>query len=555
MAAGAGTLCGMSRVVHRPRSGAGSAAERLSPLHMGAVRDLLPAALAAGMVLLLGIPTLILPLYSDQALFAIAGKTVASGGFPYVDAWDVKPPGVYLVYALAVQGPFGIDGNVRAFDLVWTALTAAVLAELGRRWWSARAGILAGLFFGVVWSTAAPWLHSAQPDSLCALPVVLALLLYEASTGRKLWLVAAGVLLGFAFQMRFTVALLIPFFPLVDMLGRDSGRARLWLHRMVWLGIGFAAVQAVLAVYLAAGGALGEYIATMRYAAGYARKGGPYNPPDGPSLGSYLWALRLAFWNWGFPRLVLVGPAVAGGFIGALVLRERRVMQLGIFAVLIYAGIAMQAKFFWYHYGVIVPVLALVAGWAWDRLIAQLCHVWPAAVAWGAAGLMAAVLLLASTDVFDSGWDYWRGSLAAYRDSEARQRYFQEYSLPAHHVADHVRARSEPGDTIYVWGFKPAIYLLAERKSASRFLQSFPLMSDWAPPRWQREFLRELEQRRPVYFIVERGGAGNWVVGHDIDKVDYIARLPDLQQWLDTGYEQEVEIEGYILYRRRAAAP
>lgn len=176
----------------------------------------LPAVLAAAAVVILGLPTLILPLHLDQALFAMVGRAVARGGMPYVDAWDFKQPSLYLVYAAAIHGPFGLMRNVRVFDLAWTAVSAALLAELGRRWWNGRAGLIAGLTFALAWSTATPWWQSAQPDSLVVLPLVLSLLLYESAHGRRGPLIAAGVVLGFAFQVRFNIALFIPFYPLVE---------------------------------------------------------------------------------------------------------------------------------------------------------------------------------------------------------------------------------------------------------------------------------------------------------------------------------------------------
>ncbi|MGH2585598.1 MAG: hypothetical protein ACRDJE_11850, partial [Dehalococcoidia bacterium] len=50
-----------------------------------------PSLGAAAVVLAVGLPTLILPFWSDSAIFATVGKAIADGGFPYVDAWDQKP--------------------------------------------------------------------------------------------------------------------------------------------------------------------------------------------------------------------------------------------------------------------------------------------------------------------------------------------------------------------------------------------------------------------------------------------------------------------------------
>src|SRR5882724_9164740 len=43
----------------------------------------------------------------DQGIYATVAATMLRGGMPYRDAWDFKPPGIYVIYALAraVFGP------------------------------------------------------------------------------------------------------------------------------------------------------------------------------------------------------------------------------------------------------------------------------------------------------------------------------------------------------------------------------------------------------------------------------------------------------------------
>src|SRR5690242_12105898 len=60
----------------------------------------LPIFLAPALVLAVLAPTLLYPYGRDQAVFACAGSLIARGGMPYRDIWEVKPPGIYLLYAL-----------------------------------------------------------------------------------------------------------------------------------------------------------------------------------------------------------------------------------------------------------------------------------------------------------------------------------------------------------------------------------------------------------------------------------------------------------------------
>ncbi len=501
---------------------------------------------------MLGLPTLVMPLHPDQASFAMVGRVVSTGGFPYRDVWDLKAPGMYFLYALAVHGPFELARNVRLFNLGWTALSAALIVELGRRWWNWRSALIAALLYALIWSTDTPFWESGQPDSLAVLPIVLALLLYEAAHGRRALVFAAGLALGFVIDLRFTAALLVPAVPVVEAAAAGRAWPRVWLGRALMLGAGIAAVLALQAAYLLAGHALGEFVAAMRWGAGYTRLGGPWNPPGGPTLMAYAAVLRQDFWGWATPRLALTLPALASLAAGAFVLRDRRIAQLLAFVLLSYAGVAAQMKFFTYHYGYIIVFLALAAGWGLERALASRAgsHMRLPALA---TALAFAALMLSSGEVWDNGVAQWRAYLAyerrpAQRDGAllATPGYIAEQQ-----VAGYIRARTSPADSMYVWGFDPMLYLLAGRAPANRFLFPYPMMSAWAPRRWQDELVDDLRARRPAYIVLLREYPEYWIVGHEIGDVEFIERYPALQQFLDQDYQPETEIADRILYRRR----
>jgi hypothetical protein len=509
------------------------------------------------LVLVVGLPTLILPFWPDQAIFSMIGKSIGEGGFPYVDAWDQKPPSIYFIYTIAIRGPLGVMQNVRVFDLAWTAATVLVLVELGRRWWDLRAGVIAGLGFGVVYFTmSSGWARLAQPDSFIGLPLALALLLYDASRGRRSFLIVAGVLLGFAFQLRFIMALLVPFVPMVELAtSPPSERVRLWLRQMIWLGVGFVAFQIVLLTYLQAGGALGEYVDATRFASGYTRDVWPLQGADGPTLDEYFHSLRFGFWGWARERLVLTGPAAIGGVIGVFLLRERRVQQLVIFTALAYAGIAIQARFFAYHYTYTLPFLALLSGWTWDQFLRLLERSRTRARARASVFVVVIGLLLVSPEVWDNGRRQWRVYVDFYRQPETRTAFDGSFEgfRDSRELAFELRRRTQPGDYLYVWGFDPLIYLLADRPAASRFIYSTAMLYDWSPPVWQSEFIEELRTRAPVYIVAQSNQSDSASSGASFNPIDRIAYgpFPALLEWLATHYEFEEEKYGYLVFRRR----
>src|SRR5690606_25320788 len=74
----------------------------------------------------------------DAALSTIAAAPMLGGGMPYRDAFDFKPPGIYLVYALARLCFGSWPHGVRIFEAAGLLATAWALAELASRWWGNR---------------------------------------------------------------------------------------------------------------------------------------------------------------------------------------------------------------------------------------------------------------------------------------------------------------------------------------------------------------------------------------------------------------------------------
>ncbi len=519
---------------------------------------LVPVLLAVGLVAL---PTLAFPFGPDQAIFATIGQAINRGGHPYVDAWDQKPPGIYLLYALALRLPGPLMVRVRLFDLLWSGAALVVLFLLLRRLWNVRAAVFGTTLMGTVYFTTQGWWYLAQPDGLAALPLALALLL-SLARGRWRWpcWLAAGALTGMAFQLRFTAAPLVPAFVWTYILLERGGRRRL-LGWTVWAGAGFLLVQAVVLAYLAAGHALRAYLEATRFAAGYARLGWPFAPPR-RTVFTYLEYVRDSLALFTFSHAVFAIPALAGVFAAFFLARDRAARAAAVSGLAAFLGIALQQKFFWYHWQVLFPTLALLSGWAWDRAFAVLeqGRAMPRATA-GKAALVAALLVL-TPSVTRQAYDQWDAFLHRNDSVTARLAYDNQFGpyadgtysyLADRQVADYVRAHTQPQETIYVFGYEPLIYLLSERASASRFIYSLPFMSSWAPRRWLDEFLDEIDRNRPVYFIVQRNeGAAEWITGQRLDTAAWATRLlPGVAARLERDYTYEIEIEDFTLYRRR----
>ncbi|MGD9891084.1 MAG: hypothetical protein AB7U18_07300, partial [Dehalococcoidia bacterium] len=256
---------------------------------------------------------------------------------------------------------------------------------------------------------------------------------------------------------------------------------------------------------------------------------------------------------WGLGRLVLTVPAVIGGVYGAFVVHERRCQQMLLFVVLAYLGIAVQAKFFWYHYGYVLPFLALLGGWAWDQAIARMRAAQPRLIAYTVIGVLAGALLLSTPEVLDSGIRQWKDYVRYHVHPDERDQFYAKFGgyTVSQQAAQYLQQHTGADDQIYVWGYDPLLYLLSGREHANRFVYAFPMMSDWAPPEWRDEFIADMQADPPMYFVAQHDQGGPWITGHEIDPANYIPWLPPLQQWLESNYEFETTIGSFEIYRRR----
>ncbi|MCL4234183.1 MAG: glycosyltransferase family 39 protein, partial [Deltaproteobacteria bacterium] len=211
-------------------------------------------------VLVVGIPTLWMPMGLDHGNCGYVADVILHGGAPYKDAWETRPPAIFYLNAAAIAA-FGKNGFAfRMFDLVWQLAAALALGRLARRWFGERAGMFAGVLFAVVYFIPASYWDLANGDIYIVLPSALALLcLFDRPGPRFAWDALGGALIGFVFWVRFTHGLFgLPALAWILSERRHEvpyGFARR-IARLTAVGAGFAAVVGGYVALLAAQGAL-----------------------------------------------------------------------------------------------------------------------------------------------------------------------------------------------------------------------------------------------------------------------------------------------------------
>ncbi len=525
-----------------------------TPAKRSPVRRLLAAvllllSLAAGAALLS--PLLTYPFGRDQGVFAAAADVLSRGGVPYRDVWDVKPPGIFYLYWMS----FALFGRSmlapRLLDLIWVLGTAAAIWYLGRRLLSAGAGA-AGAFFFLVWYVAGhSFWNTTQPDGFAALPLVLsAAALFSAEEKHKAGMAAlCGGLIGLAVLLKFTLALFLAV-PLLAVLLSHGEPRRSRIGRAAAYLAGCAGLLGLVTVAMWRAGALHDMIEVLFvWNAEYSRLRVPIPMAADPVRQT----LRFLVGG-SHPLLFPMGLLAVVGTVDLMARPASGRMRwlVPAWALLMMVSVWVQGKYYTYHWLPVLPPLCLLAAQgvrAAGSLIRRSLSR-PAAVALCAVGVLAVSTPLALAYWRSVGWPL-RHLAGKVEREEFLDRYdrYGDFSLGAdREVAAFIQGSTRTSDRVFVWGFEPLIYFLAERPPASRFIYTVPLVTEWSPTEWRVEFLRDLADRRPAIIVVTHGDRLPWMTGRLDDSAAQLTEYPELKALLETSYVRDRRIEDFDIW-------
>jgi hypothetical protein len=236
------------------------------------------------------------------------------------------------------------------------------------------------------------------------------------------------------------------------------------------------------------------------------------------------------------------------------------VLGVAAFQVL---GIALQGKFFAYHFAATLALLGLLAGWGIWKLWLRV-HGRPLAAL---AVLVAAALVhdLHPEKPFRGGLSFWQRSrlrlevLRGEAPETLVDRLHSAWDVNAvanRRVAEWIARRTQPSDTVFVWGFEPGIYHLAGRRPASRYIYNAPQRLAWPGRAGARaELVEEMERTPPAFIVVVHGDVLALVTGNLTDSAGELPGFPALARLLRERYRRVARIEDFEIFARAAAEP
>lgn len=448
-------------------------------------------------------------LWADEDYHLAAAIQILHGKLPYRDFWYDKPP-LSAAYYLLIGGHAGWP--LRMLDACYVAGGCFLAYRLAREWWSEAEGMVAALllaFFTTFYLPSAVIPFAA--DALMLVPHLAAML-----CARRKQAVSAGLWAGVAFlanaKALFVLACCFVWFPagLPGLLG------------------GFAVPTIFAALAAVWSGAWSGYVEQVWHWGFIYAANSPVAHPFELGFGRTV--------NWLGFHVALVGTAI----LGWLRITRGDRFKLGAWLGFSFAAVCLGSRFAPHYFLQLLPALiilgsrGMVLAWQERRRVF----------------LTAAVVLLL-VPLVRFGPRYF--SLAYNNVLNIQPRWLDvQMDLDSQDAARRIKVVAHPGDTLFVWGYRPDIYVFARMAAPGLFWDSQPLTgvpadrhlsvtgAIYTGPATAAN-RRELVRSRPTW-IVDGLGLLNPKLAPTV--------YPELQTWL-AGYKLVDRTKLSLIYRKQ----
>ncbi|MFP4056848.1 MAG: ArnT family glycosyltransferase [Candidatus Brocadiia bacterium] len=496
--------------------------------------------LAALLLVALRLPGFRIPMDQDTGCYAYVGWTWATGGLPYRDAWDHKPPAIYLIPATLTAAVGEPTANaLRACSVGLGVGTLLLVFAISRRLFDEAVGLAAAAVYAVASSGVLMTRETLETEQPMVFFCLLAVWLMVVADRRWRWwvLALAGLSAGASMMFKPVSApvLGLAFLWLVGRQWAGEAAARRTVQAAALVGGGVVAVPAAFAGYFAAVGILGDVRGAMAYNFVYQATA---------EHAGVVANARLFLSNVTYSRLREFGPEqawlvlLAGvGFLVALVRWRGPGLVLQVLWVVgAGLGVVGAGRFYAYYFVPLCAALAPLGGVAavWVVRGLRSARPWPAKA--GLAGVAALVVAALAAGV-------WR-DVKLYRQLVSPQHT----NVMLARLAKTIRSDTERADCIFVWGTRQQVYVQARRRAPTRYTYDAPFRDREAARRFFGEgIFEELAQ-------AVRAGRCPYVLVTDLRALEGFDALADLlaSDYREVAREQRGPMVT-CLYRRREA--
>jgi len=462
----------------------------------------------------------------DQGILSWAGHVVVRGGMPYRDAWDMKGPVAYYVFALT-EAIFGVNlWGVRVGDAAFLTLTSACIGRAVSKLTDPATGRWSAILFYLWYASHSYW-HTAQPDGWAGMLMAVVMLpaLVQGDLIGPLKMGLAGACVGLMSLVKPTYAV----FLVLPLLSSFSTRASRWVVDAAAVMGGWIVPIALCVGWFEAHGALRDLWAV------YVR----YPSTAYTELGALAFGERAR----GLVEYLFQAPVMAVGLpmviVGALALWQTHrapALALVSWILLVAFIVVLQGRFFAYHWLPMLPAAVVLGAVGFQAVLPRAKALVITLVAVSVSHCLVPIVFEQMRFV---SWITGRTDTAHYYDGYGEAGNDMR-------AVDWLRNRAREGK-VFVFGWNTGIAWLGHRETVSRFGFSMPLLIGEGldvRAEYRDELLRTLRADPPTYIIL--GTQSQRILRRPMTVADF----PELTDLVHKSYVKVAEF-GAIQFHER----
>lgn len=452
-------------------------------------------AVLVAVTVIIRIRTLNMPLERDEGEYAYAGQLMLQGVPPYSLAYNMKMPGIYAAYAM-ILAVFGqTQSGIHLAVLFINTATILLLFFMTKKLFGPIAGVATAVFFAIT-SISNTIQATANAENFVVLFAMagIILLMNFADSRKYFSLTAGGLLLGISFMMKQHGAGFILFGFLFLFWKQVCQKPIIWKKLASVIAIYSFSVLLPFLITCLILWRCGVFEKFWFWTFNYARHYVSIVP----------FATGLEYLNETLGGIVpsawFVWLSALLGLLSIFWNKEIRKQSVFLTGFLIFSFLSVCPSFYFRpHYFVLfLPVLTILAGAGVVEIQKLLGRNIKSAAKTSFISIL--VILVIWLQSFYSQRDCLLES-----DPIILSRYtFGIFPFPeAQEIGNFIKNHSNKEDQIAVLGSEPQIFFYSQRRSATAYIYTYPLMEPQPyAADMQREMISQIEANKPRFIVI-----------------------------------------------------
>lgn len=449
------------------------------------------------------------PLERDEGEYAYAGQLILQGVPPYMYVYNMKMPGIYMVYSMILSAFGQTPAGIHLGLLIANMSTILLIFLLGKKLFDEMTGVVASACYSVL--SMGQYVQGVFANAehfviLSALGGILVLLVALERNSRWSFFLS-GFLLGLAFMMKqhgvFLVVFAIIYAFCKSRISRSFNPHSFTLN-MLSFGTGALLPFGLTCLIFLTLGAFDKFwFWTFIYAREYAS-----SVPISRGLKNLVEHMS--------PTLMaspLIFAFAGTGFIALLWRRKAFGDPLFLAWLFLFSFLSVIPGFYFrmHYFLVILPAVSLSAGMMVSFIGRLLSNI--NSTARHILLIMILLFLLLDSVYRDRTYLFETDPFILSRMTHGLNPFPESLA-----IAKYIKSHTTEKDRIAVIGSEPQIYFYANRRSATGFVYTYPLMENHSYAfTMQREMIREIESAQPKYLVFVNIQA-SWLFRTDSDR-------------------------------------